>query len=141
MALKDRIIGNNGSPVSDKTSPRSLNKSLSINSNDIYTIIWYLRTRKADDKSSELLHQISGTSTSYTADISPIFREEMKKFIIDLRKEVKILDIKDGCINIKFDVNDENFNIKQMSSCIKVFFEDLLAFLGKKVSYDNIFII
>jgi len=139
MALKDRIIGNNGNPVSDKTSPRSLNKSLSINSNDIYTIIWYLRTRKADDKSSELLLQISGASTSYI-NISPIFKEEMKKFIMELREKVKLLDVKDGCIDIKFENNSENFNVKQMSSCIKFFFKDVFTFFGKDVQYDNIFI-
>jgi hypothetical protein len=140
MGLKDRIIGNNGSPVS-KSSPRSLNnKSLSINRNHINTIIWYLRTRKADDKSCQLLFQISGASTSYI-DISTFFIEEMKKLIEDLSEKVKYLDVKDGCVDIKFENNDENFNAKQMSSCIKIFFKDVLTFFGKNVQYDNIFII
>ena len=139
MALKDRIIGNNGSPVSDKTSPRILNKSLSINSNYINTIIWYLRTRNADDKSGQLLHQITGCNGSYI-DVSTFFIEEMKKLIEDLSEKVKCLDVKDGSVNIKFENNDENLNAKQMSSCIKLFFKDVLTFFGKDVQYDNIFI-
>jgi hypothetical protein len=139
MGLKDRIIWNNGSPVS-KSSPRSLNKSLSINSNDINTIIWYLRTRKADDKSCQLLNQISGACNSYI-DISTFFIDEMKKLIEDLSEKVKCLDVKDGSINIKFENNDENFNVIQMNSCIRLFFKDVLTFFGKDVEYDNIFII
>ena len=135
MALKDYI---KGIPVS-KNSPRSLNKSLSINSNDINTIIWYLRTRKADDKSFKLLNQISGTSTSYI-DISPIFKEDMKKLISDLSEKVKCLDIKNGRVDIKFENNNENVDIIQMSSCIKLFFKDALTFFGKDVQYDNIFV-
>jgi hypothetical protein len=143
MGLKDYIKSNGGSPVSNKSNPfpRSLSKSLSINSNYINTIIWYLRTRKADDKSCELLHQISGASTSSYMEVSPIFIVDMKKFIEELREKVKLLDIKDGCVNIKFENNDENFNVKQMSSCIKLFFKDALTFFGKDVQYDNILII
>jgi hypothetical protein len=129
-----------GSPVSQKNTPRD-SKSLSINSTSLNTILWYLMTRKADDKSCQLLHQISGASGSYTTDISPIFREEMNELIVVLSKEVKNLDVKDGHINIKFKTNDENVDVERMTGCIKVFFEDLLAFFGKKVSYDNIFII
>ena len=127
------------SPVSKKNSPRD-SKPLSINSNYINTIIWYLRTRKADDKSCQLLLQISGASGSYR-DVSPIFKEDMKQFIDEISEKVKNLEVIDGCVNIKFDSNDENFNVQQMTGCIKVFLKDLLAFLGKKVSYDNIFII
>jgi hypothetical protein len=117
-----------------------LNKSLSINSNDINTIIWYLRTRKADDKNCQLLNQISGVSTSYI-DISTFFIEEMNNLISDLSEKVKYLDVKDGCVDIKFENNDENFNVKQMNSCIRLFFKDALTFFGKDVQYDNIFII
>jgi len=138
MGLGDRIK-TGISPVSKKNSPRD-SKPLSINSNYINTIIWYLRTRKADDKSGQLLLQISGASGSYR-DVSKIFKEDMKKFIDELSEKVKCLDVKDGCVNIKFEANDENVNVKQMTGCIKVFFEDLLAFFGKAVSYDNIFII
>jgi hypothetical protein len=142
MALKDYIKGYN-SPVSHKTSLRNP-KSLSINSDDINTIIWYLRIRKPEDKSCQLLHQISGCngSSSYIdIDVSPIFREDMQKIIADLREKVKLLDVKDGHVNIKIDTNDENFNVKQMSSCIKFFFNDVLTFFGKDVEYDNILII
>jgi hypothetical protein len=141
MALKDYIKGYN-SPVSRKNSPRNP-KSLSINSNDINTIIWYLRIRKPENNSCQLLHQISGCNgNSYIdVDISNFFIEEMQKFIAELREKVKLLDVKDGRVNVKIDTNDENFNIKQMSSCIKFFFNDVLTFFGKDVQYDNIFII
>lgn len=142
MALKDYIKGYN-SPLSHKTSPKNP-KLLSIKMNDINTIIWYLRIRKPHDNSCQLLHLISGSngsnSNSYI-DVSPIFIEEMQKFIAELREKVKMLDVKDGRVNIKIDTNDENFNVKQMSSCIKFFFNDVLAFFGKDVEYDNILII
>lgn len=50
MALKDHIKGF-CSPVSQNNTPRNSRNSLSIKSNDIHTILWYLRIRRADDKS------------------------------------------------------------------------------------------
>jgi hypothetical protein len=142
MVLKDHIKGNGGSPVSYKSIPRSLNKSLSININDIDTILWYLRIRKLDDKKGELLHQITGSEGSYI-DISDIFIQDMKKLIEDLCEKMKYLDLKDGCVEIKFENNNENMNknMNKSTGSIKIFVEDLLAFFGKAVSYYNIFII
>jgi hypothetical protein len=141
MGLKDHIKGNGSSPVSDKSNPRSLNKSLSINSNDIDTILWYLRTRKIDDKNGELLGQITGSKGSYT-DISNIFIQDMKKLIEALHENVKCLDVKDGRIDIRIENNNENINenINKLAGSIKIFIEDFLAFFGKKVKYDSIFI-
>lgn len=128
MGLKDRIIG---------TSPKK-SKSLSINSNHIDTILWYLRIRKIDDKNGELLHQIIGSKGSYI-DISTFFIEEMKKLISELCQKVKFLDVKDG-IDISFENNNENININKTTDCFKLFFKDVLTFFGKDVQYNNIFI-
>ncbi len=130
MGLKDRIIG---------TSPKK-SKSLSMNSNHIDTILWYLRIIKPDDKNCELLHQITGSHTSYI-DISPFFIQEMNNLISELCEKVKLLDIKDGCVNIKIEANNENVNINQTTGCFKLFFKDVLTFFGKDVKYNNIFII
>ena len=138
MALKDHIKGNGGSPVSGKNSSRSLSKSLSINSNHIDTILWYLRIRKIDDKNGELLHQITGSKGSYI-DISTFFIDEMKKLISELCEKVKFLDVKDG-IDINFENKDENVNINKTTECFKFFFKDVLSFFGKDVQYNNIFI-
>ncbi len=138
MTLKDRIKGC-GSPVSNNSSPRNSN-SLSISSKNIDIILWYFRTRNADDKSCQLLRQITGRDSSYS-DVSQIFTNEMKALIVELREKVKLIDLKDGFINITFETNNENFNIEQMIGCIKIFFEDLLAFFDIKISYDNIFIV
>ena len=139
MGLKDHIKGNGGSPVSDKNSSRSLSKLLLINSNDIDTILWYLRIIKPDDKNCELLHQITGSHTSYI-DISPFFIEEMKILISELSEKVKLLDIKDGCVNIKIEANNENVNINKTTECFKFFFKDVLSFFGKNVEYNKIII-
>lgn len=138
MALKDHIKGNGGSPVSDKNSSRSLNKSLSINSNHIDTILWYLRIRKIDDKKGELLHQITGSKGSYI-DISTFFIEEMKKLISELCEKVKFLEVKDG-VDINFENKDENVNINKTTDCFKLFFKDILTFFGKNVEYNKIII-
>jgi hypothetical protein len=124
--------------VSDKNSSRSLSKSLSINSNHIDTILWYLRIRKIDDKNGELLHQINGSKGSYI-DISTFFIDEMKKLISELCEKVKFLDVKDG-IDINFENKDENVNINKTTECFKFFFKDVLSFFGKDVQYNNIFI-
>ena len=128
MGLKDRIIG---------TSPKK-SKSLSINSNYIDTILWYLRIRKIDDKNGELLHQITGSKGSYI-DISTFFIEEMKKLISELCEKVKFLDVKDG-VDINFENNNENININKTTECFKLFFKDVLTFFSKDVQYNNIFI-
>ena len=138
MALKDHIKGNGGSPVSDKNSSRSLNKSLSINSNHIDTILWYLRIRKIDDKNCELLHQITGSKGSYI-DISTFFIEEMKELISELCEKIKFLEVKDG-VDINFENNNENININKTTGCFRLFFKDVLTFFDKDVQYNNIFI-
>ena len=138
MALKDHIKGNGSSPVS-KTSHLNSNL-LSINSDDIDTILWYLTTRKANDKNGDLLGNITNSNGSYI-DISPIFIGEMKILISELCEKVKLLDIKDGRVDIKIETNNENVNINQTTACFKLFFKDVLTFFGKDVQYDNIFII
>ena len=138
MALKDHIKGNGSSPVS-KTSHLNSNL-LSMNSNHIDTILWYLRIKKPDDKNCELLHQITGSHCSYI-DMSQFFIQEINNLISELCEKVKLLDINDGRVNIKIEANNENVNINQTTGCFKLFFKDVLTFFGKDVQYDNIFII
>jgi hypothetical protein len=134
MTLKDRIKGC-GSPLPQKNSPINSN-SLSISSKNIDIILWYFRTRNADDKSCQLLRQITGSNGNYT-DISSVFKEEMEEFIDELREKVNSLNIKDDYIHVNF---DENVKPNLINGCINIFLVDILAFFGKNVEYNKIII-
>ncbi len=129
------------SPITVTNSPS--NNMMYIKSNDIEIIQWYINTRLADDKDGKILLSIifdNIRNTKYS-DISPIFLDVFKSF-------VKKYGLKKGGVSNSFSMENviihrsanENININKFTHCIKFFFNEVLAFLGKKVEYNNIIV-